>query len=211
MPNRREQPIEGRSESDENLASRTGGGMNRGRALQLLVRTLQRCRQALRDRRGDLALGIERIGFLSLKFPVVVSCVVAVLTVAAAFGVPRIRIDDSLSQLFRSDTPEFKQYQLEAHRFPSSAFDVLSMENRCCNDIRSAGCEIWSPICNSWTAHAARFRCSPHASRRQAMRRRHRSFPTNCRRALPTSNWSDGSGRTRSSGASCCRRTVVSP
>ena len=99
--------------------------MNRDRSLQLLMRTLQRCRRALRDRRGDLALGIERIGFLSLRFPVVVSCAVTMLAVAAAFGVPQIRIDDSLSQLFRSDTPAFERYELEAHRFPSSAFDVL--------------------------------------------------------------------------------------
>src|ERR1700730_10546005 len=28
---------------------------------------------------------------------------------AAGFGVARIKVDDSLSQLFRSDTPEFKQ------------------------------------------------------------------------------------------------------
>ncbi len=40
-------------------------------------------------------------------------------------GVSRIRLDDSLSQLFRSDTPEFKQYEAETRRFPSTEFDVL--------------------------------------------------------------------------------------
>jgi hypothetical protein len=40
------------------------------------------------------------------------------------FGVARIKVDDSLSQLFRSDTPEFKQYEEVARRFPSSEFDV---------------------------------------------------------------------------------------
>jgi predicted RND superfamily exporter protein len=95
------------------------------RPLQSLMRALQRCLQILRDRRSDLALGIERIGFISLRFPGVVACVAAVLIVAAGFGITRIRVDDSLSQLFRSATPEFKQYELEAHRFPSSEFDVL--------------------------------------------------------------------------------------
>ena len=33
------------------------------------------------------------------------------LAIAAGFGVARLRVDDSLSQLFRSDTPEFRQYR----------------------------------------------------------------------------------------------------
>ena len=45
--------------------------------------------------------------------------------IAAAFGVTRIKVDNSLSQLFRSNTPEFKQYEEVTRRFPSSEFDVL--------------------------------------------------------------------------------------
>ena len=37
----------------------------------------------------------------------------------------RIQTDDSLSQLFRSETPEFKQYEEVTKRFPSSEYDVL--------------------------------------------------------------------------------------
>ena len=37
----------------------------------------------------------------------------------------RLKVDDSLSQLFRSDTPEFKQFLDVTERFPSSEFDVL--------------------------------------------------------------------------------------
>ena len=33
----------------------------------------------------------------------------------------------SLSQLFRSNTPEFKQYEEVTRRFPSSEFDVLAV------------------------------------------------------------------------------------
>jgi predicted RND superfamily exporter protein len=72
-----------------------------------------------------LALGIERIGLVSLRFPLAVALVVIALAIAAGFGAARIKVDDSLSQLFRSDTPEFKQYEEVTRRFPSSEFDVL--------------------------------------------------------------------------------------
>ena len=72
-----------------------------------------------------IALGIERIGLISLRFPLAVTLVLIALCVAAAFGAWRIKVDDSLSQLFRSDTPEFKQYEDVTRRFPSSEYDVL--------------------------------------------------------------------------------------
>ncbi|HXO71244.1 MAG TPA: MMPL family transporter [Bradyrhizobium sp.] len=94
---------------------------NRGRLESLLVSGWR----SLYRRRHDLALGIERIGLLSLRFPAVVSLLAILLAVMAGFGVARLKIDDSLSQLFRSDTPEFKLYEQEARLFPSSEFDVL--------------------------------------------------------------------------------------
>jgi len=94
-------------------------------SLRSLLRIPRRCSRMLQKRRGELALGIERIGLLSLRFPVFVACIAVVLVVIAGFGIPRIRIDDSLGQLFRSDTPQFKQYELESRSFPSSEFDVL--------------------------------------------------------------------------------------
>ena len=72
-----------------------------------------------------LAWGIERIGLVALRFPVPAAILVLALSVGAAFGVARIKVDDSLSQLFRSETPEFKQYEEVSRRFPSSEFDVL--------------------------------------------------------------------------------------
>ena len=81
--------------------------------------------QVLKRRAGDLALGIERLGLLSLRFPAAVGSLALVLAVFCGFGIARIRIDDSLSQLFHSDTPEFRFYQQESRRFPSSEFDVL--------------------------------------------------------------------------------------
>jgi len=72
-----------------------------------------------------LVFGFERIGFVSLRHPITVTIILVVLTLAAAFGIARIKIDDSLSQLFHSDTPEFHTYEYVTGQFPSSEFDVL--------------------------------------------------------------------------------------
>jgi predicted RND superfamily exporter protein len=70
-------------------------------------------------------LGLERIGLISLRFPLLVGLAAIVLLIAAVFGLMRIKVDDSLSQLFRSDTPEFKTFEEVTRRFPSNEFDVL--------------------------------------------------------------------------------------
>jgi predicted RND superfamily exporter protein len=75
--------------------------------------------------RFRLAYGIERIGLLSLRFPVLTMLIFAALMLGAVFGIERLKVDDSLSQLFRSETAEFKQYEEVTRRFPSSEFDVL--------------------------------------------------------------------------------------
>ena len=84
-------------------------------------------RSPSRDQRElhPIALGVERIGLLSLSHPWLVAIAAIAFMFAAAFGATRIKVDDSLSQLFRSNTPEFKQYEEVARRFPSSEFDVL--------------------------------------------------------------------------------------
>ncbi len=73
----------------------------------------------------SIALGLERIGLISLRFPLLVGLATIVLLIAAAFGLARIKVDDSLSQLFRADTPEFKTFEEVTRRFPSNEFDVL--------------------------------------------------------------------------------------
>jgi predicted RND superfamily exporter protein len=72
-----------------------------------------------------LALGIERFGLVALRFPIMGVVVFVLLAALAAIGVMRIEADDSLSQLFRSESPEFKQYEEVTKRFPSSEYDVL--------------------------------------------------------------------------------------
>lgn len=73
----------------------------------------------------SVALNVERIGLISLRFPHAVGVLIIVLLIGAAFGIARITVDDSLSQLFRSDTPEFKTFEEVTRRFPSSEYDVL--------------------------------------------------------------------------------------
>ncbi len=65
------------------------------------------------------------MGLISLRFPYLIATVLAVAAILAAFGIGRIKVDDSLSQLFRSNTPEFHQYEDVTARFPSSEYDVL--------------------------------------------------------------------------------------
>ncbi len=73
----------------------------------------------------SIAFGLERIGLIALRAPRTAAVVLLALVVVAVFGLQRIKIDDSLSQLFRSDTPEYKQYEEVTKRFPSSEYDVL--------------------------------------------------------------------------------------
>src|ERR1700754_3507514 len=73
----------------------------------------------------NLAYGLESIGLIPLRTPVISAIILALLCIGAAFGVDRLKVDDSLSQLFRSDTKEFRQYEEVTKRFPSSEFDVL--------------------------------------------------------------------------------------
>ncbi|MCK5549662.1 MAG: RND transporter, partial [Hyphomicrobiaceae bacterium] len=71
------------------------------------------------------SFGLERLGLVALKAPYVSAALIVVLTALAIVGVSRIQVDDSLSELFRTDTEEFRQYEDIARRFPSSEYDVL--------------------------------------------------------------------------------------
>lgn len=77
------------------------------------------------ERRLAFTFGLENLGLIALRAPVVAAVVILVLSFVASFGVARLQVDDSLSELFRTDTPEFRQYEEIDRRFPSSEFDVL--------------------------------------------------------------------------------------
>jgi hypothetical protein len=74
---------------------------------------------------SSIAFGLERIGLIAVKAPILSMIILAVLIVGAVFGIQRIKIDDSLSQLFRSNTKEFRQYEEVTKRFPAEEFDAL--------------------------------------------------------------------------------------
>jgi predicted RND superfamily exporter protein len=74
---------------------------------------------------SSIAFGLERMGLIAVRAPIVSLIVLVALMIAAVFGVYRIKIDDSLSQLFRSDSKDYKQYEAVTKRFPATEFDVL--------------------------------------------------------------------------------------
>src|ERR1700710_1998544 len=73
----------------------------------------------------SIAFGLERIGLIAVRAPILSCMILVVLIVGAIFGIQRIKIDDSLSQLFRSDSKEYRQYEAVTKRFPATEFDVL--------------------------------------------------------------------------------------
>lgn len=73
----------------------------------------------------QLAFGTEKMGLISLKAPILVGLLFGLFAIASVFGVQRLQVDDSLSQLFRTDTPQFRQYEAVTRDFPSSEYDVL--------------------------------------------------------------------------------------
>src|SRR5277367_2354335 len=74
---------------------------------------------------GSIAFGLERIGLIAVQAPIWSCIILVALIIGAIFGIERIKIDDSLSQLFRSNSREYRQYESEIKRFPATEFDVL--------------------------------------------------------------------------------------
>lgn len=78
-----------------------------------------------RGRSFRFSFGIDRLGLVALRAPLLSALLIAVLTALAVLGVMRLKVDDSLSELFRTNTKEFRQYEEIDRRFPSSEYDVL--------------------------------------------------------------------------------------
>lgn len=73
----------------------------------------------------SLTFGLERLGLWALRYPFVTAVLIVAATAAALFGYNKLKVDDSLSELFRTDTVEFRDYETISERFPSSEYDVL--------------------------------------------------------------------------------------
>src|SRR2546421_6658724 len=74
---------------------------------------------------GSIAFGLDRLGLIAVQAPILSCIVLAALIIGAILGIQRIKIDDSLSQLFRSNSKEYRQYEEVTKRFPATEFDVL--------------------------------------------------------------------------------------
>src|SRR6201989_2652207 len=142
----------------------------------------------------SIAFGLERLGLIPMKAPILSCIVLAILMVGAVFGIDRIKIDDSLSQLFRSNTKEFHQYEEVTKKFPAEEFDVLVVvEGR--NLLARSNFEKIGDLLPPLHRASCRRPCSRPS----------------CPKAPPTTSSSKPSNPTRSSAASCCRRTAHWP
>lgn len=88
-------------------------------------RTREMQQKAEPKRVRSLSFGIERLGLTALRYPLIAAAIIVAITIAAGFGYTRLKVDDSLSELFRTDTAEFRDYETISERFPSSEYDVL--------------------------------------------------------------------------------------
>ncbi len=77
--------------------------------------------------RRSYAFGLEKAGYVGIAHPRLTILLVVLLSALAAVGITQLRVDDSLSELFRTDTEEFKRYEEIDRRFPSSEYDVLAV------------------------------------------------------------------------------------
>ena len=76
-------------------------------------------------RRRSVALDVERLGLIGLRSPAASVVIAVVLAIAAIFGIAKLTIDNSLSELFRTDTADFKLFEQVSRQFPSAEYDVL--------------------------------------------------------------------------------------
>ncbi len=79
------------------------------------------------QRSKSFLLGLDRLGLVALNAPYLSAALILLLTALSILGLTRLKVDDSLSELFRTNTTEFRQYEEVDRRFPSSEYDVLAV------------------------------------------------------------------------------------
>lgn len=73
----------------------------------------------------SLGFGVERLGLLPPKAPWIALVLLALFSAFCATGVAKLETDDSLSDLFRSNSDVYSDYKVMSEQFPSSERDVL--------------------------------------------------------------------------------------
>src|SRR5438270_11031105 len=80
---------------------------------------------------ASIAFGLVRLGLIAVQAPILSCIALVALIIGAIFGIDRIKIDDSLSQLLRSNSREYRQYEAVTKRFTATEFDaVAAVEGR---------------------------------------------------------------------------------
>ncbi|MCF6199071.1 MAG: MMPL family transporter [Hyphomicrobiaceae bacterium] len=75
----------------------------------------------------SLGFGLERAGLPSLKNPKMSLLLIALVSLVAGLGLLRLQPAGSLSELFRSNSVEFANYQKLAKLFPTTEYDVMML------------------------------------------------------------------------------------
>ncbi len=72
-----------------------------------------------------MALGAERLGLLALKAPVHWLVIIGIFAATALFGISQLKTDDALTDLLRSNTHEYRDYERLQKLFPTDELDVF--------------------------------------------------------------------------------------
>lgn len=73
----------------------------------------------------NIGFGLERIGFAVLAAPRIWALLLLALVAACIYGMPLLKSNDQLSEVFRSKHPIFLSYERMSRMFPTSEYDVL--------------------------------------------------------------------------------------
>ena len=77
--------------------------------------------------RQSLALGVERIGLWALEKPVAILAIIACLSVVAFYGISNLRTEDAMTDLLRSHTHEYQDYERFRRLFPTEELDAIAV------------------------------------------------------------------------------------
>ncbi|MDA7947558.1 MAG: MMPL family transporter [Hyphomicrobiaceae bacterium] len=74
---------------------------------------------------NSLGFGLERMGLPAVRWPLQVLALLIAFSAFCAMGIPYLKTNHTLSELFHSDSIEFDNYKKMSEKFPTSEFDVL--------------------------------------------------------------------------------------
>ncbi len=73
----------------------------------------------------SLGFGFEKLGLLPLRAPRLILCFIILMSVVCGAGLQKLSSDSAISDLFKSNTVEYRNYQSLKETFPTSENDIL--------------------------------------------------------------------------------------